>query len=362
MKKKKEKKSDCCSDCSDEAVPIWLKIISCYYVIKWAVLFVYVINYLVFYQGWVYLADGINKATDGSSILASSEPLIMDEFVGDVDDRDAEVDLLQTECCMCCHKRGEVTLALKIRWISPEPVAKIGAHSPVAEERNGQCRVLGGICSPPDKRCCCSGKNEEPMIEPTSGYNLLKKEGNEAVITAMERFYSSDILEPRGFLSSHAPPPVKRVKAIYGINLPTECGAVYKLRGAIAETENEITNRYVLDNQAELESSKGDAHGYVLEGGILKETSSTEQLIAGADRFRHSSAARDFKKCSGDGTVPYYSLQHVRTWEKASKVSVSEIEGAEHREILADKRFHTILLDYMLNEMDMYNENAEENV
>ena len=61
---------------------------------------------------------------------------------------------------------------------------------------------------------------------------------------------------------------------------------------------------------------------------------------------------------SGDGTVPYYSLQHLKTWNGDScNVSVEELEGAEHREIFADARFHKILVDYVTA-----NATADENV
>jgi len=48
-----------------------------------------------------------------------------------------------------------------------------------------------------------------------------------------------------------------------------------------------------------------------------------------------------------DGTVRYWSLQHVRTWENEYQVSIDELDGADHREILADKRFHEVLIDYV---------------
>lgn len=71
--------------------------------------------------------------------------------------------------------------------------------------------------------------------------------------------------------------------------------------------------------------------GFRIKGGIGYETKDTFQQSARANK-------------SGDGTVPYCSLNYVTYWEKLSKeediplknVHIVEIEGAEHREMLID--------------------------
>ena len=51
---------------------------------------------------------------------------------------------------------------------------------------------------------------------------------------------------------------------------------------------------------------------------------------------------------SGDGTVPYWSLAHCKNWQSEKcEVKVTEIDKAEHRNILADPRFHDALLGYV---------------
>lgn len=70
----------------------------------------------------------------------------------------------------------------------------------------------------------------------------------------------------------------------------------------------------------------------MLKGGILYETEKKNQA--------------ENAECSGDGTVPYYSLAYVKNWENECEVEVSELEKAEHRAILADPRFHECVLDY----------------
>ena len=49
----------------------------------------------------------------------------------------------------------------------------------------------------------------------------------------------------------------------------------------------------------------------------------------------------------GDGTVPHWSLRHAETFQETCSVSLEEIDGAEHREILADSRFHKILIEHI---------------
>ena len=40
-------------------------------------------------------------------------------------------------------------------------------------------------------------------------------------------------------------------------------------------------------------------------------------------------------------------MQHVKSWKDQCNVDVVELDGARHREILADERFHRILVDYV---------------
>jgi hypothetical protein len=52
--------------------------------------------------------------------------------------------------------------------------------------------------------------------------------------------------------------------------------------------------------------------------------------------------------CSGDGTVPYWSLQHAQEWAGPQcGVLVNEIDHeAYHRKIMDDDRFHAVVFDY----------------
>ena len=139
----------------------------------------------------------------------------------------------------------------------------------------------------------------------------------------MKEIYNGDPLDPRG-ISSVQRPPVQKIKAIYGINRPTEVGTVYKRQKATLGNTQHNNNYFKPDTNAVLKGNDGD---HIIKKGIIYECGSETETC-------------------GDGTVPYWSLSHVKSWETDCDVTVHELEGAEHREILADKRLHEILIDY----------------
>jgi hypothetical protein len=78
---------------------------------------------------------------------------------------------------------------------------------------------------------------------------------------------------------------------------------------------------------------RDNPNGYVVQAGVLKETKKTPQLKKTATV---EEGKEEHINVCGDGTVPYFFLQHVRTWSNVFEVSIDELEGAEHREILID--------------------------
>jgi hypothetical protein len=179
-------------------------------------------------------------------------------------------------------------------------------------------------------------KEKQARYSELSGNDMVQAEGLVKVIHHMDNVYNQDPIDPRGN-SSVPPPPVRVVKAIYGINRPTEVGAIYIRKQAIVIGSEHITQNIfapdrdvsLLESQNNTNNSKQDA-GFMVKGGLVFETPSESQ-----------------NKRSGDGTVPYWSLNHVVKWQSdTQKVIVDEIPGAEHREILADKRLHRLLIDY----------------
>lgn len=338
-KKGAETRKKCCSENNKL---IWLKVITGWYVVKWFFIACGYLVYFFYYRGWIKLGDLINRAADRTSLLAASEPIKMEEFVGDIDGHTVDIELRNDfRKSRCCQKAMPVipAITINVRWIPPEMESNSDSkRCQVAELPVGSTlRQIGELSAIHDK--------EEWEYDACSGRGILRKEGFDKALKCVSNVYDVDPLEPR---NGQKAPPVKNIKAVYGINLPTEVGAVYRRRKAVVEKKNKVVSMYKLDRHA-----KGHLNdGLVLEDGILKETPNTPQTLCGPTNFRSSALAKEMVRCSGDGTVPYWSLQHVQTWGRQCNVSVTELDGAEHREILNDKRFHQTLIDYVTTKED----------
>ena len=168
-------------------------------------------------------------------------------------------------------------------------------------------------------------KKKHVKYDITDGCELLANEGMRSMLQFTKSYYEDDSIGPRTRSAMDAP-PVSKVIAIFGINRPTEIGAVYRRRCLLLKDDHKVEKMHTLDPSARLVSTKG---GLTLKGGILMETEK------GAGK-------------SGDGTVPFASMNHCRTWEKEGcEVKVVELEGADHREILADSKFHETVLEHV---------------
>merc|ERR1719401_2811437 len=51
---------------------------------------------------------------------------------------------------------------------------------------------------------------------------------------------------------------------------------------------------------------------------------------------------------SGDGTVPFQSLEHCMSWKKHLRLKWERLDGVRHREMLADAGFHQRLREALL--------------
>lgn len=266
-------------------------------------------------------AEAVSRAIGGSTILAASDTITVSEALKKRKNGSIQVGLFYGEdrdredgsggCFRCCYKPRPEKITLRMSWTPP-------AKTPATSPREGSVVALKDATTMDPEMAQCTGCSD-----------LLEREGLDDILDMMQQVYDTDPLDPRG-RSSTEPPPVKRIKAIYGINLSTEVGAVYCRRPAAIESPTE--NKYELDKDAKL-SKNSKAAGEKLKGGILYETPKKKQA--------------DGRCCSGDGTVPYYSLSYVRAWRNDCILEVSEIDKAEHREILADPRFHKTVLDYV---------------
>ena len=162
-------------------------------------------------------------------------------------------------------------------------------------------------------------------------------EGTSNALNLLRDTYAKDPMGPLS-LSAWQAPPVKKVTAIYGINLPTETAAVYKRNPSVQismSDKGSMQQLFVLDKDASLNQDASKTH--VIKDGLISETKKTPQNIIGGG----------IENKSGDGTVSYWSLQHSRCWRLKCDVIIHELEGAEHQEILNDKRFHALLLELL---------------
>jgi hypothetical protein len=286
-------------------------------------------------QSLVVSADAISSTVGGSTILAFTEPVPLNDKVWSGKPVKMELQLYhkddhgKTKGFMCClshvqHHRAS-TINIQIQWIPYNKTKSLRKIcSPIAQpSSNGSSTA---------KHLGVKAKGVD--YQEFSGYDIMEREGLEDILRVIKTAYDNDVkMGPRS-ISSSEPPPVKRVHAIYGINLPTEMAGIYERKDTCLSNDR-LRNLYKLDSKATVDR----ASGYTANGGLLFETKHTKQTVAGGRRV------------SGDGTVPFWSLQHAKSWQGPScEVSVVELEGAGHREILADARFHKAVLDYCRQE------------
>ena len=219
------------------------------------------------------------------------------------------------------------SVTIKLKWVPPSPPRReTQPLCNVATLTNGSDPKAYGLIFDNVKRASV-------QYEASNGVELLQTESLNRIVSLLKERYERDPMGPRT-VSAEGAPPVSRVKAVYGINVPTEVGAVYRLKKALVIKPGGARQRLMLDSKVSVRMIKNG--GIKVTGGIIQETNETPQTIDGKTVY-----------CSGDGTVPYWSLQQCRAWRRHCNVSIEEIEGAEHGEILADERFHKILVDYV---------------
>lgn len=191
-------------------------------------------------------------------------------------------------------------------------------------------RICSPVCLPAEDAIQLPITHKGKTYEEFSGYDIAEREGLQKLLRFAKEAYDEDRFQPRE-LSRSERPPVKRVHAIYGVNLDTEVGCVYS-RQDTCTTSKMLQSFYVPDKKAVIDRTCG----YKVSGGLIQETPQTKQECA------------DDLEISGDGTVPYWSLSHAKTWDGTDcRVTVQEIEKAEHRKILNDSRFHEALYEYV---------------
>ncbi len=130
-----------------------------------------------------------------------------------------------------------------------------------------------------------------------------------------------------------APPPIQRLWCVYGVNLNTEVSYYYKAtsRGLVLDIS--------ADRYSRRKMSTINPCGLYISGGIGFETRDTHQPLSK-------------QTISGDGTVPYCSLSFPLLWRQDAKkygipfsVQMFEVEGADHRGMLAHEGVFDIIFD-----------------
>jgi hypothetical protein len=277
------------------------------------------------YRSALLAADAIAKSTGSGSTLAFSESIKVPPAVWKGKEVTVKIPMYHAgdygaqEGAFCCvyavHPRT-IHVFVKFKW------------HPFNSNKSFR-RKCSFICQPSVTAPNLPVKRSGREYQEFAGYDLMEREGLNNTLSFIKEAYDDDDLLPRSY-SSEDPPPIKRIHAIYGINLPTEVGAIYTRRDACL-SPNRLSSLYSPDKKAHIATNTG----YSISGGILMETPRTKQSV---DNNR---------TVSGDGTVPYWSLQHCKTWKSPDRmVTVLELEKAEHREILADPRFHAEVLRY----------------
>ena len=178
--------------------------------------------------------------------------------------------------------------------------------------------------------------------EPRGVSEALRGHGAAHVADQRSQWYDLDHCIPGG--TSGAPPPISRVFHCYGVNLDTE--VAFAVKGGESPDLDTTLN-------------KGRFDGDRYRSGVIYETSDSSQ-----DTFHTNATAgpdgkppepTHLKRSSGDGTVPYVSLQQTLSWNSQKCLSQNvELDRSEHREILADTRFHQVLGDYLCDTLVVY--------
>jgi len=242
-----------------------------------------------------------------------------------------------------------VTMTIRVKWTPPPSNDDDDLTNPMAflpsQASSEESQTL--FATTPEIQSTRAYNDTDPSYVPLSGQAILRAEGLEkTMVKVVREIYGKDPMDSRVACASDRP-PVKRIYAIYGINVDTEVSKMCCRAPCYYENdtpqEKYARARFRVDTQTKLGTNAG---GHKLKKGALMEDASTPQInLLTGERV----------KCSGDGTVPYYSLQQAQVWAKEvadadteDKVKVEEIDGAEHRAMLNDERFHKMLVEFLV--------------
>ena len=264
----------------------------------------------------------INEFTlDKSAVMAISEPLSLKDVPLDEPQSFHSVTMTlinihDTKKLQRDPDRSRrISMDMRLRWSPYDPESPSSKYCSVAETTDPVALDF-------------TNTQSRQSYHSMSGHDLMYKEGMTRYLTAIHDLYERDEYGPYSKSSSEAP-PISRVHAIIGTNIPTEVGAFYRQVDTCVSRRNPGIPLYQLDTSGAIRmKADGDAKRHFgIHGHLLQEWPTNDQK-------------------TGDGTVPYWCLSAVKQWKDDSKVTVSELEGAAHREILSDPRFLKEVLDF----------------
>jgi hypothetical protein len=129
----------------------------------------------------------------------------------------------------------------------------------------------------------CTRKTDNNITYSTkSSHKILRLEGLKETLHLVKDAYEKDPIGPTT-LSLLQALPIKKVIAIYGINLPTEVSVVYKRNPSLQIQKSPHNHKvlvkqlFVLDKNAKLTNGKGN--GAVVINGTIWETRKTSQKL-----------------------------------------------------------------------------------
>lgn len=243
--------------------------------------------------------------------------------------------------------KGSIMVTMRMQFVPHSDTEQSNDFSRPVEEDEGAWRCGGPAdkCSTPEKQARlieAIGKGEGSEWRPEVKKNPLKEHADATyapmsidqmmVYDKMRSEYKwwkecyADDKIWRAY-STEAPQGISRIRPIYGIDVPTLVGNVYR-RQTKRFIRFQPSTTMKLDKHCEVKHP-----GYKVKGGIVEEV---PKHTPQADDPTMPLESMTFNtRASGDGTVAYWSLKWPVTWRSSDvEVEAVEVGGADHRSIL----------------------------
>lgn len=294
------------------------------------------------------LPDTITVALEWELLQAASDGEVVDEDGSSPRELDSQAaDNAHTWCCM-----GEIEPSVNHPKLhpdddsldaSPEETTRVGYRTVRLQDTGGtvmaELHIVVTFEGPPTHEPKKFDDHCPYEYNPRDMHEMLTRHGAGNCVDIHEGSKE----DPNGLQHGtiFKAPPCKRIFHTYGINLDTEVGYFFKhMNGVELMPSGPKSSCGVeLDRTA----SMSDLN-FKVKSGVIFETKTTRRNIEDVEI-----------PASGDGTVPYMSLRYSKEWDSPiCRSEIVEIDNSEHREILADSRFHNVLLEYLSETLVCY--------